>query len=160
MVLLCGAQDPSFNIHMATRWHCRQGLNLWSLSLHGKFLSFSVLSLSPFPLTCSLLCYFFLYTVAEQNRSLQMWRAIWSLDRYFMRIISRDTWPFEQRNEHTGMTYAISLLFNDSVNFVFWSLRSVSEFGIRAWKINIGKYYLCYLSFRLLNISSSFETPF
>ncbi|KAL0175989.1 hypothetical protein M9458_028319, partial [Cirrhinus mrigala] len=36
---------------------------------------------------------------------------------------------------------------------------SVSQFGMRAREINTGKYYLCYLGFRLLNISSSFETP-
>lgn len=134
--------------------------SLFSLSFYFQLLFFS--PLSPFPLTCSLLCYFFFYTVAEQNRSLQMWRAIWSLDRYFMEDYQpwyTPAWAEEWTHIHSGLTYAISLSFNDCVNFEFWSLRSVSQFGMRAWEINIGKYYLCYLGFRLLNITSSFGTP-
>ncbi len=117
---------------------------------------------SPFPLTCSLLCYFFFYTVAVQNRSLQMWRAIWSLVRFFMEDYQpwyTQAWAEEWTHIHSGLTYAWFSCRLMTVNFEFWSLRSVSQFGMRAGEINIGKYYLCYLGFRLLNTSSSFKTP-
>lgn len=88
------------NIYIATRWHCRQGLHLWSLSLSFQFVSFSVLSLHFLLLVLS-------YVTFSSTQLLNRREAfrcegqseVWIGTLW--RIISRDTSQSERRNEHT-----------------------------------------------------------
>lgn len=112
----------------ATRWQCSQTLQP-GCSLFSCWASFYLTSPS-LDIFCLVLCiYLFFYTLAKQKRSLQMWRTILRLDRYF----TEDYHPwyasvFTQewtRQHHTHikvfsvLTYARLLSSNDSIKFSF-----------------------------------------
>lgn len=119
------------------------------LSLYGELLSFPVLSLHFLLLVLS-------YVTFSSTQLLNRTEAVrcegqsevWigTLWRIIRLDIRQCVHTYTHTQTDTGLTYAIPLSFNDAVvkDFVFWSLRSVSQFGIRAQKINIGKHYLSY----------------